>query len=367
LVPYLRRIDAGQWYTNFGALVMSFEERLADHFGVKRNEIVTVANGTLGLIAALQAHFVSPGEFCVMPSFTFPATPVAAMAAGLQPYFVDVNRETWALDAGTVAGEIARIPGKVAAVMPVSPFGAPVDAAEWDSFALRTGIKVVLDAAAAFDSLRPGTTPAMVSLHATKAFGIGEGGLVISRAPEFTDRVRRLSNFGFSRHYGVEAAGGNYKLSEYAAAVGHAALDLWPATRDATRDVAAVYRQALQDVPGLRVPSWFGQHAGAYCVVELADPIGSNVVRELESLAIETRLWWGRPCHHHPAFANCKHSSLPNTEWLVSRVLNLPFFPDLDVADVLRVRDALYAILATERGSQTTPGRTNHHQRLGCG
>jgi dTDP-4-amino-4,6-dideoxygalactose transaminase len=226
-----------------------------------------------------------------------------------------------------------------------------MDSAGWDSFTKRTGIKVVLDAAAAFDSLRPGSAPAMVSLHATKAFGIGEGGVVIARAPEFIGRVRRRSNFGFNAEHGVEVAGGNYKMSEYAAAVGHAALDLWPAMRDAARGVAEAYKKALEGLPGLRIPSWFGQHAGAYCVVELTQPIGAQVVRELDRAGIESRLWWGRPCHSHLAFAKCKRSPLPNTEWLASRVLNLPFYPDLTTADVLRVRDALGAILASQHRS----------------
>lgn len=348
LLPYLRRIDAAQWYTNFGTLVLSLEARLAEHFGVKPDEVVTVANGTLGLVAALQAQGPTPGKLCVMPSFTFAATPAAALAAGLVPYFVDVSRETWALEPDIAAEVLAELRGQVAAVVPVSPFGAPVDASVWDTFAARHGVNVVVDGAGAVDSLKPGRVPSMVSLHATKVLGAGEGGLVVARDADLIARIRRCSNFGFTLWHsgnGALEAGGNYKMSEYTAAVGHASLDAWPKTRESVMRLAATYRKALDSVGALTLPKWFGEHGGAYCAVELADPIGEQTVQRLELLGIETRLWWGRPCHRHPAYSGFGHSDLSNTEWLVPRILNLPFFPDLSDADVQRIRDALMSVL----------------------
>jgi dTDP-4-amino-4,6-dideoxygalactose transaminase len=349
LLPYLRRIDEAQWYTNFGALVQDFEARLAQHFGVMADEVVTVANGTLGLVAALQAQGATAGKLCIMPSFTFAATPAAALAAGLIPYFVDVSKETWALEVVAVEAVLKELSGAVAAVMPVSPFGAPVDAAGWDDFASRHGVNVIIDGAGAIDSLRPGRVPAMVSLHATKVLGVGEGGLVVARNPELIARIRRCSNFGFAPLHagsGAKEAGGNYKMSEYTAAVGHASLDAWPQTRKTVMGLAAIYREALDSVPGIRQMQWFGKHGGAYCVVELAEPIGEQVVRQLDLLGVESRLWWGHPCHRHPAYAGYGHSDLSNTEWLVPRVLSLPFYPELSRADVLRVCNALASILS---------------------
>lgn len=349
LLPYLRRIDAAQWYTNFGTLVRSFEGRLAEHFNVSAEEVVTVANGTLGLVAALQAQGVSAGKLCIMPSFTFAATPAAAIAAGLIPYFVDVSRETWALEPAIAELALREMPGKVAAVIPVSPFGAPVDATVWDAFSVRHGVNVVVDGAGAIDSLRVGRVPSMVSLHATKVLGAGEGGLVVARDAELIARIRRCSNFGlvpWQAGKGAQEAGGNYKMSEYTAAVGHASLDAWPKTRETVLELAAMYREAFDAVPGVRQMQWFGQHGGAYCTIELAEPIGERVVQQLDLLGIESRLWWGRHCHHHPAYASYGHGDLSNTEWLVPRVLSLPFYPELSKADILRVWDALTLVLS---------------------
>jgi dTDP-4-amino-4,6-dideoxygalactose transaminase len=345
ILPYLAEIDRNRWYSNFGALAQRLATRLADHFGVAPAEILCVASGTAGLTAALAVDASQSGALCAMPSFTFAATPSAAIAAGLAPYFLDVDPATWTLTPETVAAALAKAPGKIAYAMPVSPFGLPLDAAAWDAFSARTGVKVVLDAAWAFDSLRPGQAPAIVSLHATKVLGIGEGGVVVARDPAFVARLRRHANFGLDDNRTVAHAGANYKISEYSAAVGLAALDAWPETRARVLALAASYRAALAGLEGIRLLSGFEGSAGAVCAVELVRPNGPAVVERLSRRGIEARLWWGKPCHTHPAFHAYGRGPLAHTEWLAPRVLCLPFFPDLTSADVARVRDALASSL----------------------
>jgi dTDP-4-amino-4,6-dideoxygalactose transaminase len=90
--------------------------------------------------------------------------------------------------------------------MPVSAFGAPVDLRGWDAFTAETGIPAVLDAAAGVDTLRPGMTPAVVSFHATKPLGIGEGGALVSVDAETIARFRSFANFGFGNGRQLVAA-----------------------------------------------------------------------------------------------------------------------------------------------------------------
>ena len=91
----------------------------------------------------------------------------------------------------------------VGAIMVVAPFGAPVDGPEWERVQADTGIPVIIDAAAAFDTLqergpmRLGACPMTVSLHATKVFGVGEGGALLCHDRALMDRVRRMAQFGF--------------------------------------------------------------------------------------------------------------------------------------------------------------------------
>src|SRR5438270_5048253 len=171
LAPYLKSIDASRLYSNFGPLAVSLEDRLAERYGVNEGAVATVANATLGLAIALAVQQPPPGTLCAMPAWTFVASAHAAVMAGLVPYFVDVDLETWSLDSKSVVDEIARAPAPVGAVMPVMPFGSPIDFGAWETFRSRTGIAVVVDAAAGFNALVPSAVPSVVSLHATKVLG----------------------------------------------------------------------------------------------------------------------------------------------------------------------------------------------------
>ena len=196
ITPYLRRIDESRWYSNSGPLVQEFEQRLAKHFG-KPAKVATVANGTIGLVVALLACRAPRGSLCMVPAWTFAATAHAIELAGLVPWIVDVSLTSWALEPAMARRFLRQAPGDVSAVMPVSPFGAPIDYAAWESFRNETGIAVVIDSAAAFDTLRPTGLPAIVSLHATKILGIGEGGFVLSTDADFIEEIQKRINFGF--------------------------------------------------------------------------------------------------------------------------------------------------------------------------
>ena len=163
LATYLNRIGEARVYSNFGSLAVSLEERIAAHFGLSAGTVTTVANGTLGLWLALLAQAVRPGTLCVLPAWTFVASVHAATMAGLTPFFVDVDARTGTIEPEAIREMILSAPAEVGAVMPVAPFGQSVDIAAWDKFRGNTGLPVVIDAAAGFDSLTPGETPIVVS------------------------------------------------------------------------------------------------------------------------------------------------------------------------------------------------------------
>jgi dTDP-4-amino-4,6-dideoxygalactose transaminase len=342
LAPYIERIDRARWYSNFGPLCDEFEARLAARFGLESVGVCTISNATVGLHLALKAAGAREGALCLLPSWTFSASVHAAVEAGLIPFFADVGAD--GLLTPAIAHEAIRsAPGEIGAVMPVAVCGQPIDPLPWDQFSKEYGLPVVLDAAPGFDGARPGQGPSVVSLHATKVLGVGEGGFVMSSDPDLVASVRRRANFGFlgTREAKVEATNG--KLSEYAAALGLAGLDEWPDRRAAFQAVALRYRENLADVPGAALPEGWGQDwLSTTCVVRLEDPAATMPVLDaLHAASVETRAWWGRGMHTHRAFADYPRLALPTTERLAQTVLGLPFYIDMTPEETDTVCSAL--------------------------
>lgn len=344
LTPYLKSIDASRVYSNFGPLVISLEDRLAEYFGLTEGSIATVANATLGLAIALAVQQPPPGTLCAMPAWTFVASAHAAVMAGLVPYFVDVDPETWTLDPGRLLDEIARAPGPVGAVMPVMPFGMPLDLKAWDAFRARTGLAVAIDAAAAFDSLVPCAVPSVVSLHATKVLGTGEGGFVVSTDPSFGRAVRMRANFGFAGSRQAQAAAFNAKLSEYHAAVGLAGLDEWDEIRAEWNAAADAYRRALGKSNQICLQQGLGESwISSTCLLSFVQPAADRIEQALTDRGIETRRWWGTGAHNHPATESYPRIAVPATDTLARSTLGMPFYRDISAAEVGRIAEVVLA------------------------
>ncbi len=345
LAPYLERIDESGWYSNFGPLTREFEDRLAAHYGAPPGVAASCANATLGLALCLQ-EAARPGRpICLVPSWTFVATAHAAMAAGMTPMFLDVDPESGQLTPETVESAAAAIDG-VGAAMPVAPFGAPLDVAAWSAMSRRTGIPVVIDAAAAFDTASVSELPTVVSLHATKTLGCGEGGFVLSSDPTFITRVTGRANFGFLTQRLAELGGVNAKMSEYHAAVALASLARWPGVRNHLLTLARTYRERLAGYPALQVqPGWGQSWISMSCQVALEPPLRDRLEAALHAQNIETRRWWGEGCHAHPAFSKCPRADLPATRALAARTLGLPFFSAFTQAHIDRVAGVVEATL----------------------
>jgi dTDP-4-amino-4,6-dideoxygalactose transaminase len=350
ILPYLEAIDARRWYTNAGPLATELEEQLSRRLGFSDRGVVTTANATVGLTVALLARRVPARSLCVVPSWTFVATPHAARAAGLTPWFHDVDRRTWALNPDEVMETLKRISRPVGAIIVVSPFGAPLNMDAWQEFENRTGILVVVDGAAGFDTTRPSNIPAVVSLHATKILGAGEGGFVSSTDTRFLERFRAGCNFGFQGERVAMLPALNAKMSEYHAAVALASLALWRETRQQHVRIMEWYRQLVPSLERVSLQPGYGQGwVTSTTSVLLPQGHAARIAAHLRHSGIETKTWWGEGCHGMPAFMDCPRSALPVTEELGARVLGLPHFPDMQKEDVSRVAGALEEAVSYSR------------------
>lgn len=346
IMPYLRELEGNG--AN-GALTRLFEERIARHLGLEPGQVTTLANATAGMVLALDMLKAKSDDelLCLMPAFAFPAVPGAAIAAGLTPYFADVDTSTWALTVNDATRAVESAPGRVGAVVVTSPFGSPVDASAWDRFSDEKKVPVIIDAAWGFDGARVTRAATTISLHLEMVLGVGEGGILASRDATLVANVRARANFGLGKDRLAHVPAVNHRFSEVSAAVGLAALDRWPDTRARILNLTEGYLAALRKLDGVHpMPNMGGACATATLPIRFDQPIAHAVVDAMAHEGIECRMWWGRPCNLHPAFAGHPHTDLRHTRDLCQRVLNLPFWPEMTGEDVNRVIEALGRAMA---------------------
>jgi dTDP-4-amino-4,6-dideoxygalactose transaminase len=356
LLPYLRRIDATRVYTSWGPLVLELEERLCRRFSLPPGGVVSASSGTSALTAAILAsagRAASGRRFAIVPALTFVATAAAAESCGYTLRIADVDPETWQLDPERVAARADL--DEVAVVIPVAPFGRPARQEPWLGFRERTGIPIVIDGAATFETAASqperilGELPVAMSFHATKAFATGEGGCVASTETGVVEQIGQALNFGFWGSRDSATPSLNGKLSEYHAAVGLAELDGWPMKRDQLEGVVALYVDAFASV-GLSDQLVCAPTVGlSYILFRAGDVAESaSVQRSLRAGGIDFRLWYGRGVHEHTHFAGVARGRLDTAEDLAARLIGLPVAPDLAPAEVRCVADAVRVGAAAE-------------------
>lgn len=365
---HLEEIDRTRVYSNFGPLVTRLEEEIVARLFRGVGRVATVANATLGLILAINAVRRPGARYALMPSFTFAATPLAAMWCGLTPYFVDIRPGDWALDEEKLRTSLSLLGEGVAVVVPYATFGTSIDLSFYADLH-QAGAPVVVDAApgaGAFDDgshFGAGMPGAVVySLHATKPFGVGEGGFVYSATEPLIDHVHRCSNFGFDDDRVSSAPGLNAKMSEYTAAIGLEALGELAEKGVARRQIYDFYLEEFSDAllhdEGWELHKYTGGGAPQFMsLLSPPDVTGRAVVDELARLGIEARTYFWPPCHMQPSFSTACRDELPQTEQVAGRVVSLPLWLGMTRGDVRRIIEAMR--LVGTRVQRTAEGVLN--------
>ncbi len=352
VLPWLERIDQARWYTNGGSLVTELERELIDlvrhRFPVDDLCGAALSTGTAALELGLSAMGVGADSRVMLPALTFPATATAVRRVGAREVLVDVDPDSWSLTPEIAIAALQKT--RVDLVVPVAAFGRPQDVHAWDAFAEQTGVPVLIDAAAAFGSQPVGRhTTVAFSLHATKPYGIGEGGLLLATSAKLIESVRRLSNFGF--HGGVaQSAGSNSKLSEYHAAVGLAQFHRFADVEARRRRVWAWYRSRLErSWNSVALQKQDADYIRSVLVVKSLTPGGATILEHrMTESNVATRRWYHPPLYEQPAFSDAQcvgpdgGSRLPETAELAQRIVGLPFHSFLGEFEITRICSLLY-------------------------
>lgn len=330
---YLDGIWKRNWLTNMGPLASQLEMQLKDH--LKLNHLLFVTNGTVALQMALKALEIT-GEVITTP-FSFIATTSTIVWESCTPVFIDIDPNSLCIDPSKIEDAITE---KTTAILATHVYGNPCDVEAIEIIAKKHNLKVIYDAAHAFDVKINGKSIfeygdiSTCSLHATKLYHSIEGGLVITQNADLLKKLASIRNFGISGYDSFSELGINGKNSEFHAAMGLANLKYISDIHEKRKALTRLYDEKLKGLKAFR-PRWHqkaNENFAYYPVILESEDLLLKLKAELDKNEIFTRRYF------YPSLASAlpylPKLELPVTEDISKRSLCLPLYYDLTFEEV---------------------------------
>ena len=336
-----------------GAEVESLERELAEFTGA--DYAIGVSSGTDALLMSLMALGVGPGDFVIVPDFTFFATAGVVARLNAVPVFIDIDPVTFNLDVEVLRSWLdEHVPerARVKAIVPVHLYG---QCADMDGILDAAGeVPVLEDAAQAIGASLPGTSGARqagtmgltgsFSFFPTKNLGgVGDGGLVTTNDENLATRLIRYRNHGMFPRYHHSEIGGNFRLDALQAAALRVKLRYLNEWNAARRSHAAYYDAHLNSPVVTPAAVWGAEHH-VYHQYVVRIPERRDALRDhLQAAGIGCEVYYPIPLHQQACFADLGYGTgdFPIAEQAAREVLALPIYPELAEEHLERVCNAI--------------------------
>ena len=339
---YLEGIWERGWLTNNGPLVQQLENSLKEFLGVPHVQFLS--NGTIALQIAIKALGLT-GEIITTP-FSYVATTTAILWENCEPIFIDIENNTFCIDATKIE---AAITPRTSAILATHVYGYPCDVIAIEKIAKRHNIKVIYDGAHAFGvtihgrSLLSFGDLATCSFHATKLFHTIEGGAIVINDDELAHKIWLYKSFG---HIGDEyfTLGVNGKNSEFHAAMGLCNLPRVSGFIRNRQHLAVTYKQELSGL-SLRYPESseisLKYNYSYFPIVFNTEEEMLRVKEQLANNGINTRRYFFPSLNQLPYHTG---AACPVSEDISCRVLCMPFYQELAIVDALRIAQLIQCL-----------------------
>jgi dTDP-4-amino-4,6-dideoxygalactose transaminase len=334
-----------------GPEVRAFETELAKFCGARH--AVSCASGTDALQLGLMAKGIGPGDAVFCPTFTFCATAEVVVLVGATPIFVDVEAESFNIDAKRLEAALAtakRLGLTAKAVIPVDLFGLPADHDAIAAVAKAANLFVLDDAAQAFGASYKGHKlgtfghATATSFFPAKPLGCyGDGGAVLTDDDALAQTIESLRVHGHgSDKYDNVRIGMTSRLDTIQAAVLIEKLKIFSDEIAARERIARRYAEGLAGLATVpKVPSGSGSVWAQY-TIRVAAGRRDKLAAALKAEGIPTAIYYPIPLHRQQAY---KHYPVGDggvavSDQLAAEVISLPMHAYLDAATQDRIIDA---------------------------
>jgi dTDP-4-amino-4,6-dideoxygalactose transaminase len=337
-IEYVRGIWERNWLTNNGPLVNSLELKLKEYLDARH--LLFLGNGTIALQIAIKALELK-GEIITTP-FSYVATTSSIVWEGCEPVFVDIDKDTFNIDANLIE---AAITDRTSAILATHVFGNPCDIDAIQKIADKHKLKVIYDGAHCFGTKYKGKHVfnygdiCTASFHATKLFHTVEGGAVVTNSPDLLKKMVYLRNFGHDNFDSFAGIGINGKNSEFHAAMGLVNLK-------SVRDILASRKQQAKfydyELGELRIkkPKLTAGSEWNYSYYPVVFESESMLLRCMSSLNAN---WIYPRRYFYPSLSSLNYVTPANTpisDDIAKRILCLPMYhtlKDEEIAFISRI------------------------------
>ena len=325
-----------------GAFIMQrdleqFERNAADFVGA--SHALGVGNATDGLLLALRAAGIGPGDEVIFSSHTMVATAAPIHFLGATPVPVECGHDHL-IDPAAVE---AAVTSRTRVILPTQLNGRVCDMKSLQSIADRHGLLIVEDAAQAFGARYRGQAAGTfgvagaISFYPAKTLGcLGDGGLVLTNDDDAYHLMRMYRDHGRDETGDVVAWCLNSRLDNLQAAILDYKLKSYEAAIERRRAIARIYDENLASLDEIRLPP------GPDADDERFDIFQNYEIEAERRDALQTYLaehevgtlvqWGGKAVHQFRELGLT--ATLPATDKLFTRLLMLPLHPALTDDDV---------------------------------
>jgi len=359
------------WITT-GPKVKRFEESFKEYVGAPY--AVALSSATAGLHLAMLALQLKPGDEVITTPMTFAATVSMIVQGGGTPVLADIEAS------GTLNIDVNEIRKKITprtrAIVPVHFAGQPCDMDEIFALAREFDLAVIEDAAHAIGTEYKGArigsldSTSVFSFHPIKNITTGEGGMVATRDERMAEEISLMKFHGMNReawkryeasgtpNYDIVMPGFKYNMMDLQAALGLHQLVKLDSFIEMRTILAEFYNHAFDDVPEVVCPEPVPyEHRHAWHLytplIKIEDLTidRDTFMAQLKGENIGTGLHF-KAIHHHPYYRDTlgiAPGELPNADYASERILSLPLFPLMTLADARDVVQAVKTVISRNR------------------
>ncbi len=323
-----------------GENLKEFEREFSSYIEARYG--IGVNSGSDALYLTVKALGISKNDEVITVSHTMSSTVDAISRNGAKPIFVDIDPETFTMDATKVETKISN---KTQAIIPVHLYGHPANMTPLLKIANEHNIPIIEDACQAHGSEYCNKKVGNIgdvgcfSFYPTKNLGAyGDAGMITTNNKELAEELTKMRNYGQSARYSHDFIGVNSRLDEIQAAILRVKLRKLDEWNERRRRTAKLYNELLSNA-NVTTPIEREYAKHVYHLYVITHNERDKLQNHLTEKGIQTLIHYPIPVHQQKAYAT--KVKLPITEKTCGKILSLPIHPWLDEDEVRKIADCI--------------------------